>query len=96
MKKVMMSAAAMVLAAGMSLGTAGAASATVSHPSGGTWDTGAGSQEIWSYYYHPSKTHRSSCSGETYTSSGWKARGVWAYSWARAKWFGNKTHYNLV
>lgn len=59
--------AAATLAAGLSLGVTGTAMATVVSVGGGTWDYGIMSVlpgTNWSNYYHPSRVHGSSVTGD--------------------------------
>ncbi|MCO7274813.1 MULTISPECIES: lactococcin 972 family bacteriocin [Cellulosimicrobium] len=97
MRKVMTAVITATLAAGVALGAAGPASATISYPSvGGTWDHGADAKDVWSHYYHGSRVHKSSTYGENgLRSSGWVSAGKWSYQWDEVRWFGNKAYYDV-
>ncbi len=77
-----------VAAAAMILGLATPALATVVNVGGGTWNYGVENNggEVWSYYHHPSRNHRSSVIngyGEYY-SSPCVAPKTWSYASLRA------------
>lgn len=64
---------------------------------GGVWDYGTkvtsiNEKTVYSNYFHPSKTHKSSCSiGTTFVSSGWVAAGKTSYASAKGAWL-DETH----
>ena len=66
-RRVRRSLVGAVLAAALAVGVAPAAQATVVHVGGGTWNYGVESifpSWNWSDYYHPSRRHRSSVTGD--------------------------------
>lgn len=63
---------------------------------GGTWDYGTrivgSKKEVYSNYFHPSKSHKSSCSiGSNFSDSGWVSAKKTSYSSARGG-YSAKTH----
>ncbi|MBD5134746.1 MAG: lactococcin 972 family bacteriocin [Lachnospiraceae bacterium] len=60
--------------------------AATAHVGGGIWNYGTqivdfNKKLVYSSYYHPTKTHRTSVSiGTTYASSGWVGKGKTAYA----------------
>jgi lactococcin 972 family bacteriocin len=75
-----------VLAAALTVGgaTAAANATTAYSPEGGTWNYGVRSGgiygtvgEVYSEYYHPSRTHKSTaCANGTCSYSGWVSAGT--------------------
>ncbi|WP_159944372.1 MULTISPECIES: lactococcin 972 family bacteriocin [unclassified Nocardiopsis] len=62
-------AATVLIAAGITVGTAGAAAAVVSYVGGGTWYHGVANGVVYSNYYHPTQCHGSTAVGAyTYRS----------------------------
>ena len=101
MKKSRMAVASIVLVAGITVASAGAANAMgdlgCTTPSvGGTWCRGTSSQSVWSDYVHNSRIHKASTDGASgLQSSGWVGYGAQAHSDQAAKLFGNKSYYNV-
>lgn len=60
MKRIGKVTAASVLTLGLIFGGVGAASATTTHPDGGTFTYETGGPYIYSSYHHPSRVHGSS------------------------------------
>ncbi|MFV0381267.1 MAG: lactococcin 972 family bacteriocin [Breznakia sp.] len=42
---------------------------------------------VYSYYYHPKKTHRASVQGAYYVNSGWTYQKKWAVATAKRRLF---------
>ncbi len=71
------------------------ASATVVSVGGGTWDYGASATDVWSYYNHASKTHKSSVVNSRGTkTSGWKVKGVQSLASQQASLTGNHAYWD--
>ncbi|ACZ30624.1 hypothetical protein Xcel_1598 [Xylanimonas cellulosilytica DSM 15894] len=86
-----MTVASFVLVTGITVASAGVASATTAYPSvGGTWDYGASAQSVWSNYAHNSRVHKLSTDGAGGLKfSGWVGYGVRSFCNQGAKLFGN-------
>ncbi|MDK2802672.1 MAG: hypothetical protein KFW09_04770 [Oscillospiraceae bacterium] len=64
--------------------------ATTNTPSGGRWDYGVNNSSggtVWSNYYHPTKTHKSSVQGSYFYSSPWQVKGTTTYASAPSRKF---------
>jgi len=84
----------------LAVGIMAPASATISHPAGGTWDHGVNSTQVWSNYYNATKTwHKSSVESqnEGYTTSPWMSRYAWSYaSQPDDFWHIDYAYYNYI
>ncbi|MDX3587218.1 lactococcin 972 family bacteriocin [Streptomyces europaeiscabiei] len=84
-----------VAAGALVLAGATPALATVVSVGGGTWDYGAGTSYVWSYYYHGSKCHGSTAIGE-YIDTDEAAKGSWSIAQADVALSGNKSYYSTT
>lgn len=70
----------------------GTATAMAANVGGGVWDygtkvSGVNQKTVYSNYYHPERTHKSSVSiGTTAVSSGWVSAGKTSYASATGSW----------
>ena len=81
-----------VLMLALTLVAGGAISVCAANVGGGVWDygtkvSGVNEKTVYSNYYHPSKTHKSSVSiGTTAVTSGWVSAGTTSYASAKGSW----------
>lgn len=86
---------ALTLASALLVGTA--ASISAENVGGGVWDygtkiSGVNKKTVYSNYFHPTKTHKSSVTiGTHYASSGWVSKCVTSYASATGGWM-DTTH----
>ncbi|MFE7116210.1 lactococcin 972 family bacteriocin [Streptomyces sp. NPDC057654] len=69
--------------------------ATVKEVGGGTWDYGAGTSQVWSNYYHPTKCHGSTSVGKTIQSDT-APKDEWSFTQVEAALYGNETYYKTT
>lgn len=68
---------------------------------GGVWVSGVGSDMVYSFYYHPTRTHRTSVkpgrNAKVFPSSpAWVPAGQWAHTFTKSSRLGgNKAYYDL-
>ncbi|WP_026119313.1 lactococcin 972 family bacteriocin [Nocardiopsis ganjiahuensis] len=89
-KKVLVT---VLVAAGISVGTAGAASAVVSSVGGGTWDRGTVSDRVYSNYLHNSRCHGSTAVGVHTVRSANTGAGNWSRASVAKAWTNNQTYW---
>ncbi|WP_084392676.1 MULTISPECIES: lactococcin 972 family bacteriocin [Nocardiopsis] len=89
-KKVLVT---VLVAAGISVGTAGAASAVVSNVGGGTWDRGIVAERVYSNYLHNSRCHGSTAVGTSTVRSPNTSAGSWARASVQKSWTNNQTYW---
>ena len=80
-------------AVGITLGTAGAASANVEHVGGGIWDRGIASDRVYSNYLHNVSCHGSTAVGTTTVRSPDTDAGLWAYASVTRAWTNNQQYW---
>ncbi|WP_083927589.1 lactococcin 972 family bacteriocin [Nocardiopsis prasina] len=82
-----------LVAAGISAGAAGTASAAVSNVGGGIWDRGIVSDRVYSNYLHNSRCHGSTAVGVSTVRSPNTAAGSWARASVRQAWTNNQMYW---
>jgi hypothetical protein len=91
------SIAVAIIAASITGAAGGVANATVVSAEGGSWDYGTGGGKVWSNYYHPDVTHKSSVKNGfgKFVESAWLTKGYTTYAstgWSPSG--GNQSFYN--
>lgn len=89
-KKVLVT---VLIAAGISVGTASTASAVVSSVGGGTWDRGVVSERVYSNYLHNSRCHGSTAVGTSTVRSADTRAGLWSRASVRKAWTNNQMYW---
>lgn len=93
MKKAKKALVTVLVAAGITMGTAGAASAAVEYVGGGTWDHGVTSDRVYSNYLHQLRCHGSTAVGTRTVRSSDTAAGRWSYASAPKAWINNQRYW---
>ncbi|GAA4696502.1 hypothetical protein GCM10025781_12930 [Kocuria gwangalliensis] len=96
MKRLKKALVTVGLAGTLAAGAAGAANAAVTHPGGGTWDSGVSywTNSVWSNYHHPTRAHGSTaCNSTRCNRSATVAPNRWSYASITASLGGNTTYW---
>ncbi|STD03216.1 bacteriocin, lactococcin 972 family [Dermatophilus congolensis] len=79
----------------LSLSVAAPAMAVTEHVDGGVWNHGTNKVDVWSYYKHAHKSHKSSASGKRLYQSGCQVAKVEAIASGPKKWTNNQAYYGF-
>lgn len=96
MKRLKMILATLGLTGVLATGLAGAANAAITHPGGGTWDSGVSyiTNTVWSNYLHPSRAHGSTaCNSNSCKRSATVPAKKWSKASIRATLGGNTAYW---